>query len=68
MAPYANKSEAGLFTPERASFQAIVIDDSTGELSTGMEVALDTLDGTNFRHEGRTLTAVAKDGIIAILE
>lgn len=67
--PYAHKSESGLiFTPEKASFQAIVVDDSTGELPPGTEVVLESLDGQNFKHEGRILCCVQKDGILGIIE
>jgi co-chaperonin GroES (HSP10) len=67
--PYAHASESGrIFTPEQASYQAMVIDDSTGELLAGQEVMLAALQGQNFRHEGRILCVVDKEDILGILE
>jgi co-chaperonin GroES (HSP10) len=56
-----------LWTPERASYSAIVIDDSTGELQTGEEIALESIEGTNFEYEGRVLCVVNKASILAIV-
>jgi co-chaperonin GroES (HSP10) len=67
-APYAHESEAGIWTPEQASFQAKVIDDSTGQLECGQEVALESIEGTNFEYEGRRLCVVEASSILAILE
>lgn len=63
--PYA--TETKLWTPEQASFQAMVVNDSFGELKPGTEVALEAIEGQNFQYDGRTLCSVNYSAILGVL-
>jgi hypothetical protein len=64
-APYG--TESFLWKPEEASFNAKVIDDSTGELTPGTEIVLEANEGEQFEWEGRTLTVVEKSDVLLLV-
>ena len=64
--PYVTTSN--LCVPEAASYQAIVVHDSYGELPAGQEVMMLALDGIEFTHSGRRLTVVKYSDIMGIIE
>lgn len=57
-------SSSSLIVPENASYTAMVVHDSGGELKPGTEVVMLALEGQNFTHEGRILTIVNYDDIL----
>lgn len=60
--PYGNSG--AIWTPEKTSFNAKVICDSTGELSQGAEVALEGDDSDGFMLDGRKVYLVPKSSIL----
>ena len=61
-------SISSLIVPEGASYNAMVVHDSKGELRAGTEVIMLALNGQNFTHEGRVLTIVNYEDILGVSE
>lgn len=60
--PFAGSS--ALWVPEKQSFTAIMVDDSANEVPIGAELAIGSIEGAEFEHEGRRMCAIGRDSIL----